>query len=143
MTPAELQKILQSDEKLTVKQVKEIIWRLKEDCYKEIYKLKEEQKAINIEECGMDGKMDFSFTSYFSEKFYNGETNAFYICLDLLSKIDDTKETPVKVEWEEQGVRVCPNCKHKSCYCVGVSNESHPKQPDNYCSKCGQRFIKE
>ena len=89
MTPAELQKILQGDEKLTVKQVKEIIWQLKEDCYKEIYKLKEEQKAIKIEECGMDGKTDFSFVSYFREKFYNGETNAFYICLDLLEKVGE------------------------------------------------------
>lgn len=92
MKSVELQKILQSDEKLSVEQVKEIIWQLKEDCYKEVYKLKkeeEEAKNIKIEEWGIDEKMDFSVSLYLREKFYYGETNAFYICLDLLGKIEE------------------------------------------------------
>ena len=95
MTPAELQKILQSDEKLSVEQVKEIIWQLKEDCYKEVYKLKKEQEeaeSIKLEEWGMDEKMDFSVSSYSREKFYYGEANAFYICLDLLDLLKKVGE---------------------------------------------------
>lgn len=75
MTPAELQKILQSDEKLTVKQVKEIIWQLKSDCLEFQNKLfdKELEKNRYNREYG----------------FYDGESNAFYICLDLLEKVEE------------------------------------------------------
>ena len=78
MTPSELQKILRSDEKLTVKQVKEIIWQLKSDCLEFQNKLfdKELEKNRYNREYG----------------FYDGEANAFYICLDLLEKVGDDEE---------------------------------------------------
>ena len=94
MTPAELQKILQSDDKLTVKQVKEIIWQLKNDCFNEINNLrgeKQECEKLNFEDCGVDS-INRAFRLYLEEKFYNGEANAFYICLDLLEKVEDNNE---------------------------------------------------
>lgn len=75
MTPAELQKILRSDEKLTVKQVKEIIWELKQDCFDKTYEMYGKGKLIG--ELIVD------------QKYYQGETNAFYICLDLLEKVEE------------------------------------------------------
>ena len=73
MTPAELQKILRSDEKLTVKQVKEIIWELKNDVSYKPYI--DKNASLNYQE--------------FQKNFYNGEANAFYICLDLLEKVEE------------------------------------------------------
>ena len=90
MTPAELQKILRSDEKLTVKQVKEIIWQLKNDCFGKVSELKNKQRereVINLGEWGVE-HIENSLTPYLEEKFYYGEANAFYICLDLLEKVD-------------------------------------------------------
>lgn len=78
MTPAELQKILRSDEKLTVKQVKEIIWELKQDCFDKIYEMYGKGKLIG--ELIVD------------QKYYQGESNAFYICLDLLEKVEEDDE---------------------------------------------------
>ena len=75
MTPAELQKILQSDEKLSVEQVKEIIWQLKNDCLEQQNKLFD--KVLEKNKFNRD------------YGFYDGETNAFYICLDLLAKVGD------------------------------------------------------
>lgn len=52
------------------------------------------------------------------------------------------RDTAKKVEWEnEMGFRgrVCPTCGHRSYYCAS-RNEEPRKQPDNFCSKCGQRF---
>lgn len=66
MTAEELQKILQDDKKLTIEDVQGILWELKQDCFNETY------KALNKE----------------TENFYHGEINAFYICLDLLEKVD-------------------------------------------------------
>ena len=63
MTTEELQKILQSDEQLSLNEVKQIIYELKNDCVQ----YNEDQ---------------------FKAGFYNGELNAFYICLDLLEKVD-------------------------------------------------------
>lgn len=91
MIPAELQKILQSDEKLTVKQVKEIIWQLKNDCFVKVGELKNKQRereVINLGEWGVE-HIENSLTPYLEEKFYYGEANAFYICLDLLEKVED------------------------------------------------------
>ena len=67
MTPAELQKILQSDDKLTVKQVKEAI--------KELHEI-----AI------ADYRVE---TRQTTKQFYDGQVNAFYICLDLLEKVEE------------------------------------------------------
>ena len=64
MTAEQLQAYLQSDKQLTLRAVQNIIYELKNDCvvFKE-----------NAYEAG----------------FYNGEMNAFYICLDLLAKVED------------------------------------------------------
>ena len=63
MTTEKLQQILQSDKSFTLSEVKEIIYELKNDCV--VFK---EDK--------------------YEAGFYNGELNAFYICLDLLEKVD-------------------------------------------------------
>lgn len=49
-----------------------------------------------------------------------------------------------KVKWETAGCigRICPTCGHISYYC-GSGNGQSLKQPDNFCSKCGQRFVVE
>ena len=94
MTPAELQKILQSEDKLTVKQVKEIIWQLKNDCFVKVSELKNKQRereVINLGEWGVE-HIESSLNPYLEEKFYYGETNAFYICLDLLEKVEEDDE---------------------------------------------------
>ena len=90
MTPAELQKILQSDDKLTVKQVKEIIWQLKNDCFEEVSKNK--NRAIENRKLKYTGVVDNCFENVYlkmEEKYYQGEANAFYICLDLLEKVEE------------------------------------------------------
>lgn len=90
MIPAELQKILQSDDKLTVKQVKEIIWQLKNDCFEEVSKNK--NRAIENRKLKYTGVVDNCFENVYlkmEEKYYQGETNAFYICLDLLEKVEE------------------------------------------------------
>lgn len=97
MKPAELQEILQSDKNLTIQEVKEIIWQLKNDCFEEVSKLKNEQKEnkdnpINIKEWGVEQKVDYILQPYLAEKYYYGETNAFYICLDLLEKVGDKND---------------------------------------------------
>ena len=64
MTDIALREILQSDKPLTLQKVKDIIYELKNDCVR------------------------FNEESY-TAGFYNGEMNAFYICLDLLDKVED------------------------------------------------------
>ena len=69
MKVSELQSILRSDKSYTLKEVKEIIWNLKNDC---ALKTGEDEVLKDKRKTG----------------FYNGEVNAFYICLDLLGKVD-------------------------------------------------------
>ena len=67
MTAKELQSKCRSSKKLTIEEVQDILWELKEDCFNETLKdLKKEQ------EC-----------------FYDGEINAFHICLNLLEKVEE------------------------------------------------------
>lgn len=68
MTSKELQDVLTSINPLSLKHVKNIIYELKNDV---IHKA----ELDNHYECG----------------YYNGEVNAFYICLDLLEKVDSNK----------------------------------------------------
>ena len=70
MTAEELQKIIQDDKKLTIDEVQGILWGLKEDCFSEIDKDLPKEK----------------------ENFYYGEANAFYICLNLLEKVDNNQK---------------------------------------------------
>lgn len=71
MTPYELRAILDSDKKITINELCEIIYELKQDCINESHRLTME----NIENCDI--------------RFYDGEVNAFYICLDLLDKVKE------------------------------------------------------
>lgn len=69
MTKEKLHKILDNeDRKISLKELENIIYKLKEDCFEEIYKLKD--------------------CSDIRVQFYNGEVNAFYIILDLLEHVD-------------------------------------------------------
>lgn len=72
MTTAELQNILQSDKQLSINKIKQIIYELKNDM------------------------VQFKKDSY-EAGWNNGSMNAFYICLDLLDKLD-----PGSVNLEER-----------------------------------------
>lgn len=86
MTPAELQKILISDEKLTVKQVKEIMRELmKETISKglDLQKYKCIQMSNNINDLAIQ------IQPLFEEKFCEGQIKSMGICLDLLEKVEE------------------------------------------------------
>lgn len=55
-----------------------------------------------------------------------------------------SRDTAKRVMWETSNYigRICPTCGHKSYYC-NRRNEDTTRQPDNFCSKCGQRFVVE
>lgn len=53
------------------------------------------------------------------------------------------KNIPQKCIFEEVGERTCPRCNKRTYYCASSLDENYAKQPDNYCSNCGQRFIQE
>lgn len=69
MSNEELHAILDNEDiKISLKELENIIYKLKEDCFEETYKLKD--------------------CSDIRVQFYNGEVNAFYIVLDLLEHVD-------------------------------------------------------
>ena len=71
MTTAELHEILDDENrKLTADELKEVICQLKQDCWDEYYKENAKENANN-----------------FKMANYQGEINAFYICLDLLEHL--------------------------------------------------------
>ena len=72
MTTAELQRILQSDEKLSTNEIIEIIGELRDDCFDKIYSIPLSDNPRDRYEYG----------------FYTGEENAFDIVLTLLSKLE-------------------------------------------------------
>lgn len=70
MTNEQLHQILDDENrKLTVDELKEVIYQLKNDC------LNEQSKPRSKNDC-------------WKTHFYLGEVNAFYICLDLLAHIN-------------------------------------------------------
>lgn len=89
MNADELRKILESDNQLTIKEVKNIIYELQHDCFWKICELTGKEFTFK----GTDSINDcISATRPLIERqFYQGETNAFYICLDLLNKVGDEK----------------------------------------------------
>lgn len=89
MTPEKLQDILRSTKGLSLNEIKEIIWELKKDCFNEYYKLTE-ATIPNISKDEQDGMTVFRATmqNVGKEQYYMGEINAFYICLDLLNKLE-------------------------------------------------------
>ena len=71
MTTAELHEILDDENrKLTADELKEVICKLKQDCWGEYYKENAKENANNYKMAN-----------------YSGEINAFYICLDLLEHL--------------------------------------------------------
>lgn len=52
------------------------------------------------------------------------------------------RDTAKEVKWKHDKYigRICPTCGHESWYC-SVKEGYALKQPDNFCSKCGQRFV--
>lgn len=90
MTANELREILQSDNKLTIKEVKNIIHELQQDCFWKICELTGEEFTFK----GTDSVNDCieATRPLMERQFYQGETNAFYLCLDLLDKVGDSDE---------------------------------------------------
>lgn len=73
MTFQELHEILDDEHrKLSKKELEQVIYELKQDCFDEIYS----NEILTI----------------LQQQFYNGEANAFQICLDLLEHLDETKQ---------------------------------------------------
>jgi hypothetical protein len=72
MTIAELHEILDDENrKLTVDELKEVVYQLKQDCWDEYYKENAKENANNYKMAN-----------------YSGEINAFFICLDLLEHLE-------------------------------------------------------
>lgn len=72
MTPAELHEILDDEnKKITLKEFREILYQLKNDCFEEL------SKQVLLP---------------YNQGFYNGEINAFYIALDLSEHIEEGKD---------------------------------------------------
>lgn len=90
MKPSELQKILQSENKLTLAEIKEIIYQLQQDCFWEIYELGKKEFSVDCAKDSIHDCLDVIKTQQ-KIQFYQGETNAFYICLDLLNKIGENE----------------------------------------------------
>lgn len=81
MTTADLHKILDSDNrKLSLDELKQVIYELKQDAFTEFGKALE-TKTQNRQEIRNIG-------------FYDGEQNAFQICLDLLERFGESKLEP-------------------------------------------------
>ena len=72
MTIEKLQKILSSDFKFNVQQIKQFIYDMKSDVIEQIF---EHNNSTEI------------------ERFYRGELNAFQICLDLLDHCESEVTT--------------------------------------------------
>ena len=86
MTLEELQKILKSDDELSVKQIKEIICELMKEAISEsldIQKYKCIQMSNNINELAIQ------IQPLFEEKFYEGQIKSLGVCLDLLEKVEE------------------------------------------------------
>ena len=74
MTTAELHKILDDEnKKITAKELCQIVYELKQDTWGEYYKENDKKDSNN-----------------YKLAFYDGETNAFKIVLDLLDHLDGT-----------------------------------------------------
>ena len=90
MTANELRKILESDNKLTIKEVKNIIHELQQDCFWKICELTGQEftfkETDSVNDC-IDATKPLM-----ERQFYQGETNAFYLCLDLLDKVGESDE---------------------------------------------------
>ena len=86
MTTDRLREILSSEQSLSLQNVKDIIYELKNDC---IY------SSDNLYKIG----------------YFNGKVNAFYICLNLLSKVKDVKSKHTYYSPE------CSNCDRDEIIC--------------------------
>lgn len=81
MTFEQLHEILDNeDRKLSVKELKQVIYELKQDCFDKVVQLSHKFSNVVLTE-----EMRKSFT--IDSSFYNGEINAFEIALDLLEHL--------------------------------------------------------
>lgn len=80
MTFTDLHKILDDENhKLSLDELKQVIYELKQDCFGETNKLRNDRINDTVE------KDDFIYKN----GFYNGEQNAFQIALDLLEHLGE------------------------------------------------------
>lgn len=79
MTTEELHKILDNeDKKLSVKELQEVIYELKQDCFKEDMLIMDDYSKGQV-----------TRETYISKsRYYMGEQNAFQIALDLLEHLN-------------------------------------------------------
>lgn len=76
MTFEELHEILDDEHrKLSKKELEQVIYELKQDCFNEVYCLDQGYHSPKTAEA--------------YEHFYMGESNAFQICLDLIEHLED------------------------------------------------------
>lgn len=118
MTTAELHEILDDENrKLTADELKEVMYQLKWDAFNEVLKA--------------DGKEDIYHLGY-----YNGETNAFQICLDLLEHL---KGAEVEGKWVQQISKdkngKCFNYAPSCSVCGYVDTEM-----TEFCPNCGAKM---
>lgn len=92
MNAEELREILESDDKLTIKEVQEIIHKLNQDCSWRICEVARREfstsDSIDYANDYINDCLD-TIRAENERQFYQGEVNAFYICLDLLNKVGD------------------------------------------------------
>lgn len=82
MTTSELHEILDNENrKLTLAELKRVIYELKQDCHNETYKLLD---AFSMNKMAREDYVR-------DNSFYNGEQNAFQIALDLLEYLEENK----------------------------------------------------
>lgn len=78
----ELHEILDNENyKLSLKELQQVIYELKQDCFHETLKL--------FDELSMNKISKEHYTR--DNSYYNGEINGFQICLDLLKHLDNSK----------------------------------------------------
>lgn len=115
MTTEELHEILDNpNHKLTVKELQQVIYELKNDVTQESY------KYIETERISTDRNYSY----------YSGEANAFMICLDLLEHLEMEQGRELK--------DLCKECIHnKVCYAKIVD----PKTASMLLSYCEFREV--
>ena len=106
MTVEKLQEILESDKKLKISEINQIIYELKND-------------VIGAS----------SYDDNYARGFYTGEINAFYICLDLLAKLPDDFEEITRCKDCEYNGTENYSCNHPD------NRNPYGCCPMDYCDK--------
>lgn len=143
MTFEELHKILDDENrKLSLSELQNILYELKQDCFHEEAKLDPTDRSC---------------------RYYAGEQNAFYICLDLLEHLDVGGEKPQTeckfcktLAFEKDNEQYCRHrethrTEYSAALCVdtiytgGVEefpcgHTTFANMPLNYCPECGRKL---